>query len=69
MIEPDINKSEEYKVKVHKKVPLRHVESMIDRIEPRNLILGFASFTKQSTKVNICVKCILAYNRRNAAVL
>lgn len=46
LIEPDFNKSEEYKVKVHKKVPLKLVESMIDRIDPRNLILGFATFQK-----------------------
>jgi hypothetical protein len=53
LIEPDFNKSDEYKVKVHKMVPLKHVESMIDRTEPRNLIMGFATFQKQSAKVSI----------------
>ena len=28
-------------ITIHKKVPLRNVESLIDRSEPRNLILGF----------------------------
>ena len=37
-------------MKVHKKVPLKHLESMIDRIEPRNLMLGFATFSKNSAK-------------------
>ena len=29
-------------IKVHKKVYLRNVESLVDRSEPRNLIIGFA---------------------------
>lgn len=44
LIEPDLGKADEYKVKVHRKIPLKHVESMIDRTEPRNLIMGFATF-------------------------
>ena len=33
-------------ITIHKKVPLRSVESLIDRSEPRNLILGFVHVTK-----------------------
>ena len=29
-------------IKIHKKVQLRNVESLVDRSEPRNLIIGFA---------------------------
>ena len=29
-------------IKIHKKVYLRNVESLVDRSEPRNLIIGFA---------------------------
>ena len=53
LIEPDFNKSEEYRVKVHNKIPLKLVESMIDRTEPRNLVIGFAVFTKASAKVSL----------------
>lgn len=53
LIEPDFGKNDDYKVKVHKKVPLKQIESMIDRNEPRNLIMGFAIFTKQSAKVSL----------------
>ena len=28
-------------IKIHKKVYLRNVESLVDRSEPRNLIIGF----------------------------
>lgn len=52
LIEPDFSKTDDYRVKVHVKVPLKHVEAMIDRTEPRNLIVGFATFTKASAKVN-----------------
>lgn len=44
LIEPDFSHNDEYRVKVHVKVPLKHVESMIDRTEPKNLIIGFATF-------------------------
>jgi hypothetical protein len=47
LIEPEIVKMDEYRVKVHKKTWLKHVECMVDRTEPRNLIVGFAQFTKQ----------------------
>lgn len=50
IIEPDFSQNNEYRVKVQVKVPLKHVESMIDRTEPRNLIVGFATFQKQSAK-------------------
>ena len=35
---------EEYRIKVHRKVALKYVESMVDRTEPRNLIVGFVTF-------------------------
>ena len=44
LIEPDFSNSNEYKVRVHAKVALKHVESMIDKIEPRNLIIGIVTF-------------------------
>jgi len=50
LIEPEQAREGEYKVKVHLKVILKHVESMVDRNEPRNLIVGFATFEKQSAK-------------------
>ncbi len=40
LVEPDFSKNGEYRVKVHIKQPLKMVESMIDRNEPRNLIVG-----------------------------
>ena len=53
LIEPDFSKNEEYRVRVHIKQPLKTVESMIDRTEPRNLIIGFATFQKSSPKVSL----------------
>ena len=35
-------------IKIHKKVYLRNVESLVDRSEPRNLIVGFVIETVQS---------------------
>lgn len=52
IIEPDFSHNEDYKIKVHLKVPLKHIETMIDRTEPKNLIVGFATFTKASSKVS-----------------
>lgn len=45
-------------ITVHKKVPLRCVESLIDRSEPRNLILGFvhAAATKASSSASNMAK-------------
>jgi len=43
LIEPEMNHID-YKCKVHFKVPLKHIESMIDKMEPRNLVVGYASF-------------------------
>lgn len=42
LIEPDFNRNDEYKVKVHFKLPLKLIESQIDRMEPRNLIVAYA---------------------------
>lgn len=51
LIEPEFGKqSDDYRVLIHVKQPLKQVESMIDRTEPRNLIIGFATFTKGSAK-------------------
>jgi hypothetical protein len=36
-------------ITLDKKVPLRSVESLIDRSEPRNLILGFVHSSKSQT--------------------
>ena len=51
LVEPDLTRHEEYRVRVHIKQPLKQVESMIDRTEPRNLIIGFAIYQKSSAKV------------------
>ena len=41
-------------ITIHKKVPLRNVESLIDRSEPRNLILGFVHTpSKQGAASNL----------------
>ena len=37
-------------ITIDKKVPLRSVESLIDRSEPRNLILGFVHASKTQTQ-------------------
>ena len=50
LIEPEFNQSNEYRVKVHTKMQLKSVEAMIDRTEPKNLVIGFASFQKNSAK-------------------
>ena len=44
LIEPEFNSSNEYRVKVHTKILLKGVEAMIDRTEPKNLVIGFATF-------------------------
>jgi hypothetical protein len=52
LVEPDFSKTGEYKVKVHIKQPLKMVESMIDRTEPRNLIVGLVILQKGEEKVS-----------------
>ncbi len=44
LIEPEFGQNSEYRVKLHKKIYLKNVEAMIDRTEPKNLIVGFATF-------------------------
>jgi hypothetical protein len=47
LIEPDTsghNNFNNSKVIVHIKQPLKHIESMIDKTEPRNLIFGMPVF-------------------------
>jgi len=45
LIEPDQQKQEDFKVKVHKKVNIKTVEAQVDKSEPRNLHVthGFKS--------------------------
>jgi len=38
--------NEEYRIKVARKVALKHVECLIDKNEPRNLMVGFVTFGK-----------------------
>ncbi len=52
LVEPDFSKNGEYRVKVHIKQPLKMVESMIDRNEPRNLIVGLVTLQKNEAKVS-----------------
>ena len=52
LVEPDFSKTGEYNVKVHIKQPLKMVESMIDRTEPRNLIVGLVILQKGEEKVS-----------------
>jgi len=40
-------------IKIHKKVYLRNVESLVDRSEPRNLIVGFVVEPTRQTNMNI----------------
>ena len=61
-------------ITIHKKVPLRSVESLIDRSEPRNLILGFVPATKPQTQappfkssLNPKKKSILAFRSNPAS--
>ena len=53
LVEPDFSTNQGFRMKIHVKQPLKHVESMIDRTEPRNLIVGFATFQKTSAKVSV----------------
>lgn len=44
LIEPDFSVKNENRIVIHQKVPLRHVESMVDKGDDRNLQIGFAVF-------------------------
>ena len=44
LIEPDFSVQNENRIIIHQKVPLKHVESLIDRADQRNLVIGFAVF-------------------------
>lgn len=44
LIEPDFTVSNENRIIIHQKVPLRHVESLVDKQDQRNLVIGFAVF-------------------------
>ena len=45
--EKDPNRAKNTILKIHKKVHLRNVESLVDRSEPRNLIVGIVSSDKE----------------------
>jgi hypothetical protein len=44
LVEPDFSQNDEYRVKIHTKISLKQVESLVDRIENRNLCMAFAHF-------------------------
>ena len=44
LIEPDFSVANENRIAIHQKVPLRHVESLVDKTDSRNLVIGFAVF-------------------------
>ena len=48
LIEPDFERIAERIARIDKKISLKKVEAMIDRSEPRNLILGFSDYTSSS---------------------
>jgi len=47
LIEPDFSVMNENRIIIHQKIPLRHVESLIDKNDSRNLVIGFAVFFTQ----------------------
>ena len=70
LVEPDFSKNGEYRLKVHIKQPLKMVESMIDRNEPRNMIIGLVTLQKNETKVTIIYYLtFIAIGRGNAVIL
>ena len=58
-------------ITVHKKVPLRSVESLIDRSEPRNLILGLgsASTPKATTSTGGAAKQSVLGGQKKKSIL
>ena len=48
IIEPDFSVQNENRIIIHQKVPLVHVQSMIDRQDQRNLVIAFAMFYAQN---------------------
>ena len=48
LIEPDFERIADRIARIDKKISLKKVEAMIDRSEPRNLILGFSDYTTTS---------------------
>jgi hypothetical protein len=52
LIEPDFSVQNENRIIIHQKVPLKHVESLIDRTDQRNLIIGFAVFFSTANGTN-----------------
>ena len=48
LIEPDFSVQNENRIIIHQRVPLRHVESLIDKQDARNLIVGYAVFFPQN---------------------
>jgi hypothetical protein len=50
--EKDPNRAKNLIFKIHKKVHLRNVESLVDRSEPRNLIVGIVSEKGDGNDIN-----------------
>ena len=44
LIEPDFSVQHENRITIHQKQPLLHVESLIDKTDERNLVIGFPVF-------------------------
>ena len=44
LIEPDYSVQNQNRIVIHQHIPLRHVESLIDKNDARNLVIGFAVF-------------------------
>ena len=53
IIEPDFSVQNENRIIIHQKVPLIHVQSMIDRQDQRNLVIAFAMFYAQNNTNNV----------------
>ena len=52
LIEPDFSNQTENRIVIHYKIPLKHVESGIDKNDARNLIIGFAVFFNDQSSVS-----------------
>ena len=44
LIEPDFSVQHENRITIHQKQPLLHVESLVDKQDERNLVVGFPVF-------------------------
>ena len=76
IIQSDFSKDNEYRVKVLVKVPLKLVQSGIDRTEPRNLIIAYPNFTSKQAQPKFeemiiyfesSIKCSFVKNKIDAS--